>query len=505
LNSLETFGFRGEALPSIASVSKFTMITGREVDCCGSEIVASGGNVLEAKEVSPLRGTRIVVENLFFNVPARRKFLKSDETEGGHIISLVKHLALAENGIKFSLFQSGNRIFTSPTAHSCGERVNEIFKLREKFIDFSCDGDGISAHGAICDPTFGNVCRKNIVLFVNRRLVKSDFVNAVLCNELVQFFPNHRGIVAHIFLQIRPNMIDVNVHPMKREVRFRNQQNIADFIRTCVANIFESTAIAVQACRTPIMERAGPFATHPMSNVPNGKITLRGGGTNYKDKFTNSSNWRYSLGDVRKAAEILSAKQENLPSEAINGTFWRFIGTTFGEVALFECATGIIVFNVRLAARRVAYERLLGEDCAKNSQRLLMPIEISVSHGEVERVDRFLPILSRYGFSMYSFGKCDYKIDAIPPWLSYGEAEVAILELIASGERTKHLDAGEALARGIALSVNSEKYKTQSDIEELRDHLLNCKNPLLSPDGNAVYFEIPLADIDRRFAPNLKP
>jgi DNA mismatch repair protein MutL len=160
LDSLATFGFRREAIPSIASVSKFRLMTCFGNDGHGTEIIVDGGKVMAIKDRAKFKGTKVIVENLFYNVPARRKFLKSYETESMNIISLIKNLALAELDGKFSLFENGNLIFQSPNSKSLGDRINEIFKHDEKFIDFSYAEEDYAVDGAICDPTFGNVCQK---------------------------------------------------------------------------------------------------------------------------------------------------------------------------------------------------------------------------------------------------------------------------------------------------------------------------------------------------------
>ncbi|MDR1401767.1 MAG: DNA mismatch repair endonuclease MutL [Puniceicoccales bacterium] len=492
LNSLSTFGFRGEALPSIASVSKFRLLTCCNSDTCGTEITLSGGKDAEVRDCAKFCGTKIIVENLFYNVPARRKFLKSDETESAHIISLLKNLALAEIGVKFSLSQNGNEIFHSPDSAKLGERVNEIFKCNEKFIDFSY-GDGIaSIKGTVCDPTFGNVCRKNILSFVNGRLVRNDLINAALNEELSPIFPAHRGILIYIFLRLDPKSIDVNVHPMKREVRFKNEMAVRTLIRDCMAEVFESKMQRKMEKSLPAPTEfsarqslvCNPFAGH-------GITTLRS-----------------SLQNIFPRREIPIAEQKALAphfSANQNNCQWKFVGLTFGELAIFECETGIIIFSIRLAANRIIYEKIMaGDDASNCSQQLLIPIEFSLKQDEMERFKQFLPIFSRHGFSIYSFGQCDYKIDATPEWMCHRDAEIIIRELVSGGEdcyKNSTSSIEKIFAKCLAKAANIENYKTQDSVENLRDKLLSCNNPLLCPAGNATFFEIPFCEINNRFHP----
>jgi DNA mismatch repair protein MutL len=488
LSTLLTFGFRGEALPSIASVSKFRLMTCHCDDSCGTEVIMNGGEIVEVRDCAKFSGTKVIVENLFHNVPARRKFLRSDETESAHIVHLIKCLALAESSVKFSLWQNGNKVFSSPDARGCGDRVNEIFRFGEKFIDFSHEDDSMAVSGTICDPTFGNVCRKNIVLFVNNRLVRSDALNFALCEELRPIFPAHRGILAYVFLKIDPAIVDVNVHPMKREVRFKNDAPVRNLIKKCMGSLFEAREVQSVAGTRAIRPSKGGYS----SGV--------GAGETGKDAIGGAT------AKLRTARTIAAARQGsfNLYSTDGGGSCeWRFIGTAFGEIALFESKSGVIVFNIRLAASRVFYERMTSHGWNSGSQLLLMAVEFSLSDGEIHSLQKFSSVLSKHGFSIYSFGRRDYKMDAIPEWMSLKDAEVLVRDLLAGGENfgknPQRVDLEEMFVRRMSLAVNLENFKSSEDIEKLRDMLLESKNPLICPFGNATYFELPLADIGHRF------
>ncbi|MDR1413457.1 MAG: DNA mismatch repair endonuclease MutL [Puniceicoccales bacterium] len=497
LNSLCTFGFRGEAIPSIASISNFKLLTCCELDECGTEIIMRGGKDMEVKNCPRFRGTKIIVDNLFCNVPARRKFLKSDETEGGHIISLLKNLALAEIGVKISLFQNGNEIFHSPQSDKLGERVNEIFKHNEKFIDFSYKTDLASIKGTVCDPTSGNICKKNIVSFVNGRLVKSNAITLSLSEELSTIFPAHRGILMYIFLAVDPQSIDVNVHPMKKEVRFKSEMAIGTLIRNCMIDVFESRKAPLAIANSVIARPKFPaeeshvhrksFAGHGVSaalGLPPRDASLRH--------------------EIPFPETLFAAQKDFIPDFRTGDCLWKFIGFISDEIALFEGKTGVIVFSIKLAASRTIYEKIMASDSTSNcSQQLLMPVEFSMTPEESESIQHFFPVFSKHGFSIYSFGHCDYKIDAIPGWFSYKDTEVVIWELVSSGQdlsnHSTFFDIEKMFAKCLSKAVNTSEYKTQGGIESLRDKLLNCANPLLCPSGNATYFEIPFCEINNRF------
>jgi DNA mismatch repair protein MutL len=500
LNSLTTFGFRGEALPSIGSVSKFRLFTRGMEDAWGTEICINGGKIENIRDCAKLPGTEIIVENLFHNVTARRKFLKSDDTESAHIISLVKAMAFAEAGMQFSLCQDGSEIFVSPATNTIGDRANAIFRHGEKFTDFHWKDEKISLHGTICDPSFANVCRKNIVVFVNSRLIRSDLVNFAICEELGPIFPNHRGILAYIFIKIDPGAVDVNVHPMKMEVRFRNESAVRASIKNCLAGVFSgeksfagnNTPIAIP----PPGESAAAHLQFPM-------VRRNGSPRSPMASFPGRS-----VGEIGLGAKILAHSQGTFDGATGTNTCeeWRFVGTMGEEIALFECSTGLIIFNIKLALRRVTYEKIIANIGAVDPQRLLIPIEISVAHTGEERVKNAISILGKYGFSIYSFGKYDYKIDAIPPWISYASAEIIAGEFLSSSsEVAKNLgqsNMDEFIAKRMAITASSKDYNTQDSVENLRHALLACPTPLLCPSGNAIFFELPFCEINGRFYAN---
>lgn len=383
LDSLATFGFRGEAIPSIASVSKLRLMTCSSNDAHGTEIIIDGGKVLAIKDCAKFSGTRVIVENLFYNVPARRKFLKSDETESMNIISLIKNLALAELDVKFSLFQNGNVIFQSPNSNNLADRVNEIFKYDEKFIDFSSAKGDYTMDGAICNPNCGNVCKKNIVVFVNNRLVKSNIVNYAMCDVLEPVFPNHRGILAYIFLKINPAMVDVNVHPMKKEVRFKNEMVVRGFIQKALLDVFGKHDDAV--VEKFVQGEAQP--TFQNFQQPQWQGLQRESFT--KNYPTASSGSKISR---REIPFVEQKKLDIFPSTELNDHDWKFVGIVFGEIAIVKQRTGIIIFNIRLALSRVTYEKVMAQCDVTSSQQLLLPIEFSLSQAESDCFLRFLPI-----------------------------------------------------------------------------------------------------------------
>src|SRR5271165_2885374 len=247
LDRLATFGFRGEALPSIASVSRFTLQTREAGQDSGTEIAVNAGRVLHVKACGRPVGTRVDVEHLFEPVPARRKFLKSDRTESAHIVNCVRLYALACPAASFALYDDGREVFHSPECTSLAERVAEIFgrQAADGLIPIDSEESGMRLTGLIGPPGLCRASRHDMVAFVNSRPVDSRTLNGALIESFRESIPRGRYPVAFVFLECAPAEIDVNVHPAKREVRFRREALVRGFvIRSVLARLREAAGQA---------------------------------------------------------------------------------------------------------------------------------------------------------------------------------------------------------------------------------------------------------------------
>jgi DNA mismatch repair ATPase MutL len=278
---------------------------------------------------------------------------------------------------------------------------------------------------------------------------------------------------------------------------------IRDLIKSSMAEIFRGEK-SKEIAMSPSFDIPLRI-TRGMDKIPPQNI---GGERNNRDIFSRDV---FKPQEMVKPQKMVIAEQEmfgpNFVEEG-NGCEWRFVGKVFDEIALFEAEKGIIIFNIKLAANRVLYEKIIFHRGEVDSQMLLMPIEISLLEEEMERLEYFLPIFLKHGFSIYSFGKRDYKVDAIPNWLSYQNAEMLLRNLIVGEEilekSASETDLEETFARQISQLVNLANYREREDIENLRDKLLASSNPYLCPRGNAIYFELPMVDINLRFSKKMK-
>ena len=508
LGSLSSFGFRGEAIPSISSVAQVTISSKNDRDDFGTKARLSGGNVLSVQKIARQTGTKIVVENLFFNVPARRKFLRSDETENNHIVSLIREFSLVKNDIKFSLFRDDELIFESQNKESIGERLNAIFKYDEKFIEFEYSDGDISLHGAICSPDFGNTCKKKLYIFINERIVKSDVVSSAICEALRDKYPSHREILACLLFKINPTLIDVNVHPMKREVRFKNESVIRKFIKNASDSIFKEKIFMTNTSYQPIK--------HPITPTEHSKYIQIQKSYKHANEVTKPANPTLTFSNqfcyepetvkssIKERLEIVKQEKINIiDSTTEDEDSWEFIGHAYDNIFLFGSKTGVVFFDAKSAMSRVVYEEMLSGIKKDNKQILLFPIEISLSEQEDDKVDRILPELEEIGFSIYKFGNLDYKIDAIPNWMSPKNAKETFFYLISEDndifkKKYANNEIRDKTAKIVSKFVNVESNTDGETINDIKEKLFSCKNPLVSPSGQAIYFEITKHSIDNR-------
>ncbi|MGE9296751.1 MAG: DNA mismatch repair endonuclease MutL, partial [Puniceicoccales bacterium] len=264
LLKITSLGFRGEALPSIASVSRFTLKTRRQGWDHGTEIFINGGKFIHQRECGMPAGTRIEVAHLFNSVPARRKFLKTDNTEAAHIVHLVRLLAVARPGTAFTLLEDGRTVFRSPECPTMTDRVAEIWgrQLASQLVVLpEVTGDnGLKLRGLIGQPGVGRSTRREMIALVNGRAVDSRTLNYALIEGYHTFIPKGRYPLAFLFLEISPAAVDVNIHPAKREIRFRDEADVRRFVLTHVQDrlrdITQGTQIKKSVPATPPDEAA---------------------------------------------------------------------------------------------------------------------------------------------------------------------------------------------------------------------------------------------------------
>jgi DNA mismatch repair protein MutL len=488
LDRLSTFGFRGEALPSIASVSRFTLQTREAGQESGTEIAVSAGKVVHQRACGRPVGTRIDVERLFEPVPARRKFLKSDRTEAGHIVNCVRLYALACPATAFALYEDGREVFMSPECLGLADRVSEIFgrQAAEGLLAIDFGEPGLRLKGLIGRPGVGRATRHEMVAFVNSRPVDSRTVNGALMESYRESLAQGRYPVAFVFLECAPAEVDVNVHPAKREVRFRSEAAVRGFIiRAVLSRLREwarEQAPAPQEPRFP--ESIGlPAALPPPFQ-----------------------GW---AGEASQAPTLAApAPQPPAPrgrAEAAPG--WRYLGTAHGSYALFETPQGLVLLDRRAAHERVWYERLRSQFRAGEVpvQRLLLPVPVELNPVASAVLADNLRFIGSHGLEITEFGRNFFRVEALPAWMEPGDAEAFIRDLVGALREGRIPLSDADLARdefariAAAKAVRLPATLGEEEALALVRELFATASPVASPAGRPIYVEFNHGELARRF------
>src|SRR6478736_5720924 len=513
LDRLETFGFRGEAVPSIASVSRFELRTRPEGQAAGTEILINGGKLLHVRECGLAAGTRITVSHLFNSVPARRKFLKTDATESAHIIQTVRLYALACPQTAFTLIEDGRVLFQSPICATLGERVSEIFgrQLAADLLPVEASEPGLKLAGLTGKPGVNRGTRHEMLMFVNRRPVDSRTLTYAVIESYATSLAKGRYPVAVLFLEVDPSAVDVNVHPAKREVRFRNEGIVRGFVIRALLQALREHGVASSPLAAPSLPPAEhlpgdprpapaaperppsamaqpfrPFTSLPAATLAPRPATLA--------PFSNS---------LRGSAPPMPARAA-APAATLVG--WRFLGTAHADFVLFEAPGGVVVLDRRAAHERVWFERLQAQFAIGEvaSQRLLfaVPVELDAI-GSALLLDR-LQLLHRHGMEVAEFGRHFFRIESVPVWLEPADAENFLRDLVGL-MREGRLDedkvelAREEVARLAAQkAVRLPPASGETEALALVADLFSCQQPHTSPAGRPTHFEISRGEMAKR-------
>ena len=402
LDRIATFGFRGEALPSIASVARFTMQTRPASAPSGTEIAVNGGKLVHRRDHGMAPGTRIEVSNLFHPVPARLKFLKSDETEAAHIVRLVRLYAIAHPEVGFLLREDGREIFRSPGNAPLLDRVREIWGRQvaeEVTIMPAFERPGMRLSGLLGKPGVSRGTRQDLVTVVNGRPVDSRTMAFALTESYHTLIPKGRYPLAFVFLEMDPAWVDVNVHPAKREVRFRDEAKVRNFLIESVLAVLRARAddglpaetIPATAPATPLTASVPPSVSAPVS-----------------------------MGGVTPTYVPPSSSAPAAPThDPAVRLGWRLLSRLREERAVFETPTGLAILDIGAAHQRVLYESILAQFTAQKpvSQPLLVPLSIELEPLPAAVLKERMPLLASAGFDFEEYGRNFWRIQALPAWL----------------------------------------------------------------------------------------
>jgi DNA mismatch repair protein MutL len=518
LFSIKTLGFRGEALPSIASVSRLSLETQAE-GSIGTAIEIAGGKLIGQREQAFPRGTQITVEDLFFNVPARRKFLRSESYELSQITTYCTHYALAFPEIHFVLKSASFEILSAPAAAGFRERIFQVFgkDLLDQLVEHekSFGRSGVRIHVFTSRPHVQKYNRNSMFFFINRRLVRDKIILHAISEAYRNILPSGTFPVVIMFVTLPYEDVDVNVHPAKTEVRFKHQSFVHDAIRDSILSALthDKTIVPMEGDTVPM----SPFtAPSPAPRIPDSwasndpiareSYTLSPGlrspgdepiplGLNFRPATTVSDGCE-EITEMPPYPEFDRVKTEVRPLGQLRDSF--IVATD---------SSGLIVIDQHVAHERVLFEIYLRQKLAGKLeiQRLLMPIIVQLPPRQLVILDSIVPELARNGFEVEPFGPKTIAIKTAPAILKPSIVEKLLLELLDGLERETQVMNIDALKKKIAATVSCHaaiKINTPLDDTKMKwlvGELMKTDVPTVCPHGRPIILRYDLREIQKAF------
>ena len=482
LEKTYTMGFRGEALASISAISTLTMQSKTKEEFTGTKIVAKAGNIIEAEECGMQVGTTILVENLFFNTPVRYKFLKQDATEFRYIKDWVQKVALANPNISFRLLNDGKSAFFT---NGNGNILDIIYlmygkEIKENLLEVNYESDNIKVIGVIGNTMISRDNRKEQILFLNKRNIK----NNVLINSADQAFKGGVGIGKYGFyilnLDMSADFYDVNVHPTKMEVRFKDE----DKIYKVLYHAIKSTMLKFEFLGNNENEE------HNEEYIQNELDFLT---NEYENRAQNEIGYNINNIETDKNQRFELRKREE--SRIIK---YKYLGILFRTFIIIEVENELFLIDQHAAHERVLYEKIkenYKQKISQNSQMILIPEVINLTHREMDFVKNNMELFINTGFDIELFGENSIKISGIPDLEYKAKTQnifMDILDEMLTNERTTIKDVEERFIATVACkaAVKANMDLSKPEVENLIQSLLSLNNPYTCPHGRPTTIKI---------------
>ncbi|HEU4837325.1 MAG TPA: DNA mismatch repair endonuclease MutL [Pyrinomonadaceae bacterium] len=520
LAAIGTLGFRGEALASIASVAKVELTTCIEGANAATRVTIDGGRMRDVKDAAHPRGTTISVRDLFFNIPARRKFLRSEATETYHLTNLVTHYALAHPEIAFTFVNNGREVVRTAPAKDLRERAYQIFG--EEFLKNLLEVNGgepqfARVSGFVSAPRDRRTSRDAQYLFVNRRFVRDRMIGRALSEAYRSILPHGVYPAALLFIETPLEEVDVNVHPAKTEVRFRRQAAVADAVRESVRAalasasyvpppeqpIMTATAAVSSITPQPRIEFVPPPPPQPVRAPvePSGDEIAR-------DLEVMLQSVTQSVKSAPPLPPLNSAEKiaREVTPESLSKNI-RPLGQLEESFIIATDDEGLLLIDQHVAHERILFDkyRVLETERRTDSQQLLVPETFDLTPAQAAVFDDLVPELEKYGFELMRLSGRTVAIRAVPADLPGSEARNMLFELLETVDAEKKSTARETLRDEIAASLACHaaiKVNMPLAPEKMRwliDRLLQTSSPTTCPHGRPVILRLSTRDILKGF------
>lgn len=512
LDNIETLGFRGEALASVCAVTRTEVLTKRRDDKTGVRVILHGAELLSNKPVGCPDGTTMIVTDLFYNTPARLKFLKSDSAESSLIIDLISRYALAYKDISFRLINNGNILFSTSGDGDRLETIGRIYPSIDihNLVTVNYGDDKLKLEGYISTPAMSRTGRSGQIFFVNGRAVDSKVIERGLKEGYKQRLFEGRYPLAFLFLTTDASELDVNIHPSKREVRFDNEKQTEDFIAEAVKNALGTPQAVVRA--------ADAFKNKPKENYKVNYNSLNDSSeyTGWKSsEFKEEQvefNVRPPIADEIETPPVLSPEPEREKIDLYSPVIKPFdfdcltVKTTiFDTYILAVDDTNFYLIDQHAAHERIFYERLVNQYQSEDKMRqpILFPILLNVDAYAREGDTSWLSLLREMGYDIEPFGSGSYRISEIPTFMELSEAENFARDFIDGfrnkGQAENSVVIDKLIMKSCKSAVKAKDCLSQEEILALLKDLKGCVNPFSCPHGRPTFVKLSKYEIERLF------
>lgn len=504
LISVTSLGFRGEALSSISAVSKVEFLTKTKTDFIGTRYVVEGGRECVFEDAGIPDGTTIIVRDLFFNVPARKKFLKSPSSEGNNITELIEHMVLSHPNISFKYIYNGNVKLQSSGKNDIKSCIYNVYgrDIANGLIEVKSIRDDISIHGFIGKPELARATRNFEIYFVNNRFIKSTLIDRALEEAYKDYLMLHKYPTVFLYFEIPSHLIDVNVHPTKREIRFFE----GEALKCYIVDVIKNALINKELIKEIVEEH------HEKPSVKESEINKEPFET--INHIIESSYNNYYSSEIEKEDESTDINDKNEQLTLFDDKFiseesikkHRIIGQLFNTYWLIEFENKLFIVDQHAAHEKVNYERLIkklrnNENC---SQNIYPPIVVSLSNAEAQYVTKYNENFLNVGFTIEHFGGLDYTISTVPmELLSQNPADYfhEMLDELMEGKNSKETETVNLKIATMACkaSVKGNMHLSVFEADKLISELLTLENPYNCPHGRPTIISFSKYEIEKMF------
>ncbi|RXP47056.1 DNA mismatch repair endonuclease MutL [Lutibacter sp. HS1-25] len=515
LFNLHTKGFRGEALASIAAIAHVELKTKQDQQEIGTYIKIEGSAVTLQENVATAKGTSISVKNLFYNIPARRNFLKSNTVETRHIVDEFQRVALAHPNISFSFYHNENEIYNLITGN-LRQRIVAIFgkKTNEKLVPIEEETAIVTVQGFVTKPEFAKKQRGEQFFFVNDRFIKSTYLNHAVTSAFESLISNGQFPTYFLYLTVPADSIDINIHPTKTEIKFNDEKTLYAILRSTIKHSLGQYNVA------PVLdfERSASFDTpydFKNKNTSTPRVSVNPDFNPFKTEKQNSINFPYKRETTQQWESLYTGIDvENIEVEStlVNSKLFSETSTNsktyqiHNKYIVSSIKSGIVYIHQNLAHQRILYEEFLENITVKEalSQQLLFPLEIHFNKTDIILIKEIKEDLENIGFLFDKILDDTIVIKGIPVTITESQIS-SIIEQLLEDIKNDVPDASFSQLDVMAKSLSkSLAIKTGTNIElkeqeEIVNKLFNCKQPDVSPFGKTTFVTIDIDEIDKKF------